>query len=457
MAVIAAFVLAFPPFTTFGLGGFLAFGLLFAFLTSASRRDTLLVGFAIGASKVFCLLYWAFIELPHPWMSLVIAAGVNGACWCAACVIMARLLRTKSLWWTSIAVIPAVELILALPMVNLCQYCCIPHTVAANSILLQLVSLIGYLGLSVSIVGVSALGTLGFIHRRWPLVAASVGAIVAWIAFGTGRSAVLNANVARTKELRIAFVQLYHPKNYPDDYLNKGIVRERLREVLRGDDTIDLLILPEEVLYESSSGAPSTSLSLNELDQLLVQMGRQGLVVVAGIETSVADDGSLFRNSVVCFTAGRRKVAAQYVDKQHPAIIGEGRVIESFKWLRDVERAMFGDNGTLVTSRPRTAVQIGDFKAGIRICNEHLAPHIVPATDLVHVSFLLVLADTRWFDYSRVERSQSRAGRQLLAAQYGVPVLYVANGGSEIVEPNGHVQVSLNATAHGGVWSLRTP
>ena len=443
-------VFAFPPFETFGLGIFLGYGLLYLFLDQATKGEAAILGFAIGVAKTFCLLNWAFVSLPQPFLALLLASTALGLNWCLWCTLIWALLRRKN-GWIAWCIIPAGELILAAPLVNLCAYCCTPHAVAGNAIFLSAARWIGYFGISLLISSLSLAISLGIYRGNRRVTIAGIVIFAFWVACGI---TVTFGGVKPNAEIRpfqVTIGQVFHPRNASSTPHGETQLRQSL-DALTALTKHDILILPEVVLYESANDYPTSSMSIEELDAYLQMRGLVGLQVAAGCETGCDAELGTFRNSLVVFKVGSCSTRS-YVDKQVPAIVGEIPLAGSIPVLRSWAAKVFGSTGKLVSRSTGSEVNILARRAGIRICSEQMIPdQLMPGSG--KADFVLVIGDTSWFNYSTFERMQSRAARQILAAERGVPLIYAANGGSEVISPKGRVLHSLDPSDHGGSWLL---
>lgn len=89
------------------------------------------------------------------------------------------------------------------------------------------------------------------------------------------------------------------------------------------------------------------------------------------------------------------------------------------------------------------------------VCFEHVLPDVWSyhhLSNLREFDIQAAFGDMRWFDYSPVERLQSRPARRLHAIMNRVPFVYVVNGGSEWINVRGDVVQTLSPESSLGVF-----
>jgi len=139
---------------------------------------------------------------------------------------------------------------------------------------------------------ISVTTAIGVIRRSRFICSLAIVGLTVWIGIGAKRDSEVYAEFPhRSRGLSVAFVQLYRPKSWPDDAADQVTLERRLRKVLDGRAGVDLIILPEAVLYESHY--TSTSISVGELNELLMSMRFDGVKVAAGLETSLSSERSI--------------------------------------------------------------------------------------------------------------------------------------------------------------------
>ena len=160
-----------------------------------------------------------------------------------------------------------------------------------------------------------------------------------------------------------------------------------------------------------------------------------------------------FRNVAISFRVGDQPIVRGQVDKKWPAIVGETPIGRDNP-LENIGDWIFGEHGELQPRQTGRCLPFGRTNACTAICSEHMMPNVFDAADIHRCNLILVIADTRWFEYSHTERLLSRSGRRLLAERYGKPLLYCANGGSELISPKGDLVQQMAPDVDGRTWRL---
>jgi apolipoprotein N-acyltransferase len=236
-----------------------------------------------------------------------------------------------------------------------------------------------------------------------------------------------------------------------------------LRNYLGSHSPCDILFLPEGAISIGEWNDPNDSNAepLMTLADLENQFADQinSFVVTGAMIKEERNKKVAFRNTAISLDSYFNMLGQ--VDKQFGAPLVEVNPFQGVPLLESIgERAThlsrqmepMQNNAVLPISPAARAV--------VAICNEHQLPDIWSrrgVTDLSSVNFQLVLSDVSWFNNSDEERDQSRLARRLLAAKYRLPLLYVANSGSELWNSDGTLVRALDPRAQFGVWDLSVP
>jgi apolipoprotein N-acyltransferase len=233
-----------------------------------------------------------------------------------------------------------------------------------------------------------------------------------------------------------------------------------LRSYLASDNPCDILFLPEGAISIGEWNDPNDPdaeplMTLSDLESKFADQINSFLVTGAMIKEEL-DKKVAFRNTAVSLDSYFNLLGQ--IDKQFGAPLVEVNPFQGIPMLEGI-----GERATHLSRQMKpklnsAVLPIGSaVRAVVAICNEHQLPDIWSrrgVTDLTAVNLQLILSDVSWFGDSDEERNQSRLARRLLTAKYRLPLLYVANSGSELWNKEGTLVDALDTQTQFGIWDL---
>ena len=236
-----------------------------------------------------------------------------------------------------------------------------------------------------------------------------------------------------------------------------------LRSYLGSNNPCDILFLPEGAISVGDWNDPNdpNAEPLMRLSDLEHNFGAEinSVLVTGAMIREQLDKKLAFRNTAISLDSHFNVLAE--VDKQFGAPLVEVNPFRGIPILEGVgERATHLSRQMKPERNSAVLLIETGLRAVVAICNEHQLPDIWSRRgvgDLSSINLQLVLSDVSWFDDSEEERDQSRLARRLLSVKYRLPLLYVANSGSELWNSDGTLMHVLGAHDQFGVWDLSVP
>lgn len=490
-----------PVAIVFGVFGYTLF---FYSLISLRSNRAAVVGFGFGASVAALNLRWLVTEFDAQWAGLVLfIVAFYGGLFMAAVAALLRysLVRRPGILGLMLTVLalPALDYLrVAIPRFGIGNLYS-AHLAVANLDIAQAAHWVGAGGLSSLLVFCSYTTANWLVHERrtqWPPRVAArrvarggfgLALAVVIVLIGAGE---LDRHRSGSKQdpmhLKIAVIQsglpsevaaTQPPESPPNDSQPKSVSQPEstkeatdienyaasLRSYLHSNNPCDILFLPEGAISIGEWNDPNdpNTEPLMRLSDLQEKFGAEidSFVVTGAMIREQLDKKLAFRNTAISLDP-HLNLHGQ-VDKQFGAPLVEVNPFQGIPVLEAIgERATHLSRA--MNPEKNSAVLPIDpgLRAVVAICSEHQVPDIWArrgVRDLSSVNLQLVLSDVSWFDGSAEERDQSRLARRLLAVKYRLPLLYVANRGSELWDSDGTLAHALGADTQFGLWDLSVP
>jgi apolipoprotein N-acyltransferase len=477
--------------------GIFAYTLFFYPLIGLRWKRAALLGFGFGAGLAALNLRWLVAEFDAHWAGLVLfIVSIYGGVFMAVVAALLRcslVRRPGSLGLILTAlVLPAADYVRTITprfgIGNLHS----AHLPVANLDIAQAAHWVGAGGLSALMAFCSYAAANWLFHERptrWPPRIAArqaartrLGVTLGLIALTIGVGQIERFYSGRSRNstpLKIAVVQSGLPSeagnaqnvsqspNQTEPPTSSATETENysasLKSYLSSGNRCDVVFLPEGAISIGEWNDPDDPnveplMSLSELREKFGSQINSFLVTGAMIKERLGKKLA-FRNTAVSLDPSFNMIGQ--IDKQFGAPLVEINPFQGVPILEEI-----GDHATHLSRRMNphwnsAVLPVGSgIHAVVAICNEHQQPDIWRqrgVEDLTPINLQLVLSDVSWFDNSDEERTQSRLARRLLAAKNRLPLLYVANNGSEFWDINGTLVYSLEPQTQFAIWNLSLP
>ncbi len=455
--------------------------LYYAAKTAVSRRDVIATGILVAIVYGYCLTGWATSGLEH---SSLVSVGLTMYCCLVTVPMLAGLHAILTCQFTklfplSILVIPVTESI-RLHMPFPLPYHLTASTTASCTYLSQLIELLDFSGVAVLI---SAMSYFGLQAITSVYVAYGTSFSRSCRVHVTGLSLLLtllslygffrcSAHQTMAESELVAIVaQEFNPKRFELRAVDRAT--ELLRAIELALEKVDfnskteksgtILFLPEGALstaYVDEKGWMHTPLNVLTPSQLanVRELSQKAIPVVAGITIPISQSRS--RYAVAVLQPPNYEINETFVrDKLRAAPIGESVPFATIPILQKLGALVSESNIVHEIRDPTAFLNVSiDQQFAVSICYEHVFPDVWTSRGLsrgVHVQS--AFGSMRWFNYSQIERSQSRAVRQLLAIRERRPFLYVTSGGSEWIDIFGKIREELGPKERFGIFRMHLP
>jgi apolipoprotein N-acyltransferase len=455
-----------------------AYTFFFYSLIGLRPKRAAIVGFGFGAGAIALTLRWLVAEFDAHWAGLVLfIVSLYGGLFMAAVAALLRcsLVRrpgTVGLMLTILA-LPALDYLrVAIPRFGTCNLYS-AHLVVANLDIAQAAHWVGAGGLS-ALLALCSYATANWLAHerpaRWPPRLA-VRRTARWgfgfalaVYIGMIGAGELDRYTSRSNQdfthFKIALIQAG---------LSSEVERARenyaasLRSYLHSGNPCDILFLPEGAISIGDWNNPDDPNveQLMRLSDLQERFGADihSFVVAGAMIREQRDEKLAFRNTAISLDPQLHLLGQ--VDKQFGAPLVEMNPFQGVPVLEAIGERATHLSRQMQPERNTAVLSVAPgLRAVVAICSEHQIPDIWArrgVQSLSSVNLQLVLSDVSWFDGSEEERDQSRLARRLLAVKYRLPLLYVANSGSELWNPDGTLGRVLPTRAQFGVWDLSVP
>lgn len=459
--------------------------LFFAAQKPSSRTDVFVTGFLLAVLYAHCLTGWSTVGLRHPPIVSVLLVLYS----CAITVPMVVALhlclacRCTKIRPLAILVIPLLELVRVRLPVPLPYH--LSASMTANCLFVsQLVELVDFWGLAIAICGMSYIGLIT-VNARFasncdkPFNVSSIRrnciALIALVmvlnSYGVIRRLTFEAESDRT--LVAVIGQEYNPRGLPHPHHDRAnrlgsAIESGLKEAVEhqsreGEDVI--LFLPEGAMaapWVDENGwtrVPTGVLTAIQIAEN-EQVRKTKPPIVSGITIPTSQSKS--RHSIAVLLPPHYKVTEDQIrDKLLAAPIGESAPFAEVPILNHLGQLIAESDVAPDIRNPNASLSVSDdLHIAVAICFEHVFPNIWRHRnlhDLEDVHLQTAFASMRWFNYSQLEREQSRAVRRLFAIRDRRPFLYVSSGGSEWIDVNGDLRDFVPAQATHAVFRLPLP
>jgi apolipoprotein N-acyltransferase len=486
--------------------GIFAYTLFFYPLIGLRWKRAALLGFGFGAGLAALNMRWLVAEFDAHWAGLVLfIVSIYGGVFLAVVAALLRcslVRRPGSLGLILTAlVLPAADYVRTITprfgIGNLYS----AHLPVANLDIAQAAHWVGAGGLSALMAFCSYAAANWLFHERptrWPPRIAArqaartrLGVALGLVALTIGVGQIerfYSGRILNSAPLEIAVVQSGLPseagnapeisppsnRTEPQPFPNPETAKEglpseaenysaSLKSYLGSGNRCDIVFLPEGAISIGEWNDPDDPnveplMSLSELKEKFGSQINSFLVTGAMIKERLGKKLA-FRNTAVSLAPSFNMIGQ--IDKQFGAPLVEINPFQGVPILEEI-----GDQATHLSRRMNphwnsAVLPVGSgIHAVVAICNEHQQPDIWRqrgVEDLTPIDLQLVLSDVSWFDNSDEERTQSRLARRLLAAKNRLPLLYVANNGSEFWDINGTLVYSLEPQTRFAIWNLSLP
>lgn len=452
------------------IGPFVYVPLILLCRRRSSWRASALSGAFFGWSLGYVLAGWSTITLARPLLADVTMLLVSGSLGALVSVGIraAALLPPAARFPATAAIIVAMEWGRCWNQVVSLPYFLTAHLVAENPYLAQWSEVTGFWGLTVWTVAASVVAAAAIEQPSLRPRTAGLLAIALCLALGGGAVRYHSLNAPDSRTVRVLVVQDDNSrKPHGIDAASDGRqVLARLRDAVTSTDRPDFVLLPEGTIVsgwveQTADGevrAEPDGVTPERLQEVIADWrGTEGPPVVAGASLMLPNGA---RRNSVCLFAEKAVTPSIVRDKVMKAPIGESVPFEGIPLLEAVGGTLAESRSELATVDPFAEIDHNGVRFAVCVCFEHVLPdvwHRHHLSDPSEIDIQAAFGDMRWFEYSPVERSQSRPARRLHAIMNRVPFVYVANGGSEWVNIRGDVVQTLRPDSAFGEFKVDVP
>ena len=452
-------LVAFPPV---GLGCLLGPVVYVPLILLCQRRTSwkasALTGVFFGWSLGYVLAGWTTSTLARPLLAdvtMLLVSGLLGA-------LLALGIRASSLLPAGVRFAATTVVITAVEWLRCCNpilslpYLLTAHLVAENPYLAQWAEVTGFWGLSVWSAAFCVIVAAAIEEPRLRLRIAGFLSCLLLMALIAGAVRYHSLASPGSRSVRFLFVQDHNPRqSHAVDTVSDGqLVIDRLKEAVGQIERPDFVLLPEGTVVigwteQTASGevrADPEGLTPERLQEVVADWrGAEGPPVIAGTSLMLSE-GS--RRNSVCLFKEKAVTPSVVRDKVINAPIGESVPFDGIPLLEHVGGALAECRSRLVAMDTSPKIDHNGVHFAVCVCFEHVLPDVWSCHDLSNlddVDIQAAFGDMRWFEYSPVERQQSRSARRLHAIMHRTPFVYVANGGSEWINCRGEVVQALSS------------